>query len=79
MRIDPTAWEVPAIFRMIVEGAGIDRDEANRAFNMGVGMVLIVPTEHEAEVRAHLAAQNEPVFDLGRTVTGTGIVRWSDR
>lgn len=77
--IDPNSWKVPPIFQLIVDNAGIDRDEANRAFNMGVGMVLIVPTENEDAVRAHLAEQNEPVFDLGTTEAGTGIVRWSDR
>ena len=76
--IDPTSWDVPPLFQLIVDNAGIDRDEANRAFNMGVGMVLLVPTEHEDAVRAHLASINEPVFDLGETVAGSGVVRWSD-
>lgn len=43
--IDPAAWEVPPLFRMIVERGRVSREEAYRVFNMGMGMVVVVGQE----------------------------------
>jgi ribulose-phosphate 3-epimerase len=48
--------------------------EAYRAFNMGIGMVLVVEAERAEAVRAALEAGGEPVWTLGRTVPGSGVV-----
>ena len=74
--IDLDAWETPALFRYLCAAGRIERDEAYRAFNMGVGLVLIVDEDQEAPVRAALEAAGEPVFALGELVSGTGVVRW---
>jgi phosphoribosylformylglycinamidine cyclo-ligase len=39
--LDRSAWEVPAIFRLIAEQGRIADDEMLGTFNMGVGMVLV--------------------------------------
>ncbi len=75
--IERGSWDVPALFEMIVEGAGIDEDEAHRALNMGVGMVLIVDPAEVQAVTAHLAAVDEPATVIGRLVAGEGQVRWA--
>jgi phosphoribosylformylglycinamidine cyclo-ligase len=72
--IDPGAWEVPPLFRWLVEGGEIVPSEAYRAFNMGIGMVLVVEAERAEAVRAALEAGGEPVWTLGRTVPGSGVV-----
>ncbi len=41
-------WERPALFDILREAGNVQRDEMYRAFNMGIGMVLVV-TEKEAE------------------------------
>lgn len=74
--IDLNAWERPALFQMLCEIGGLEKDEAHRALNMGIGMVLVVDPGDEAAVRAHLESQGEPVFALGEVVTGDGQVRW---
>lgn len=43
--IDTAAWRPPAVFRQLVEWNGMTRDEAYRVFNMGVGLVLVLPEE----------------------------------
>ena len=45
------AWRVPPIFRIIEAGGQVDPIEMYQVFNMGIGMVLIVPKEREAEVK----------------------------
>jgi phosphoribosylformylglycinamidine cyclo-ligase len=74
--IDLASWERPPLFRMLVEGARIGVDEAHRAFNMGVGMVVIVEPAEAGRVRDHFASVGEPVFELGHLEAGAGRVRW---
>jgi phosphoribosylformylglycinamidine cyclo-ligase len=75
--IERGSWAVPPLFEMIVEGAGIDEDEAHRALNMGVGMVLIVDADKVDEVCAHLDTVGEPAVTIGRLEAGEGQVRWA--
>ncbi|RLT45166.1 MAG: phosphoribosylformylglycinamidine cyclo-ligase [Chloroflexi bacterium] len=41
-RIHRASWEVPPLFRKLVEWSGIDDTEAYRVWNMGMGMVVVV-------------------------------------
>ncbi|MDA1264335.1 MAG: phosphoribosylformylglycinamidine cyclo-ligase [Planctomycetota bacterium] len=75
--IEPGSWPVPGLFQMLVEGAGIDRDEAHRAFNMGIGMVLLVDEAEREAVTASLEARGEAVHRIGHTEAGEGLVRWA--
>ena len=51
------AWEIPPIFDVLKREAGLDDDEMFRTFNMGVGLVIIVP-----------ASQSQNAVDYLRTV-----------
>jgi phosphoribosylformylglycinamidine cyclo-ligase len=42
VELDPRTWEVPAIMQLIA-GAGVDAAEMRRTFNLGLGMVIVVP------------------------------------
>jgi phosphoribosylformylglycinamidine cyclo-ligase len=53
-RIDRNSWEVPSLFRKLVEWSGIDNTEAYRVWNMGVGMVVAVGADALESVRAVL-------------------------
>ena len=41
VNVDATAWEVPALFRLIGEHGGVEREEMYRVFNMGIGLVVV--------------------------------------
>lgn len=43
--IDRRSWKVPPIFTLIQEKGGVPEPEMYRTFNMGIGMVLIVPPD----------------------------------
>jgi phosphoribosylformylglycinamidine cyclo-ligase len=45
-RLDPTAWETPAILDWLVNTGRMSIAERYRVFNMGVGFVLVVAPEH---------------------------------
>ena len=79
--IDRSTWETPALFKMIVDAAGIaGTDEAYQALNMGIGMVLFVDDGDLGAVKAHLAAQGEDFVVIGKTEAAKGsegVVRWA--
>jgi phosphoribosylformylglycinamidine cyclo-ligase len=43
-------WRVPDIFRLIADSGPVPEDEMFRVFNMGLGMLLVVPHRHLPEV-----------------------------
>jgi len=46
-----SAWKVPPLFKIIEAGGRVDPVEMYQVFNMGIGMVLIVPKKREAEAK----------------------------
>ena len=73
--IDLGAWEVPPLFRYLVEAGKVERDEAYQVFNMGIGMVLLVEPDEVDAVRSSLEARGESVYDLGFVdEEGAGVV-----
>jgi phosphoribosylformylglycinamidine cyclo-ligase len=50
--IDPAAWEVPAIFQRIARDGLVSASEMYRVFNMGIGLVAIVPAERAGDALA---------------------------
>lgn len=67
--IERGTWPVPAIFPALQEAGGISPDEMWRTFNMGVGMVVVVP---EADADRVQSAAGLPVHRIGRVVEQTG-------
>ena len=72
--VDTTSWEIPNVFRVLEAAGGVARDEMYRAFNMGVGMVVITDESGAAQVRTSARAAGVESWMLGRIVEGTGQV-----
>jgi phosphoribosylformylglycinamidine cyclo-ligase len=66
------------LFRFLCDAGRVDRDESYQAFNMGIGMVLLIAPEHVDAVTAHLERAGERALRIGQVVAGDGRVRWSD-
>ena len=62
-------WEVPPIFRMIQKIGEVPDNDARRALNMGVGMVLIVPSGEADAVAKFLRKMREKAFIVGEVVS----------
>jgi phosphoribosylformylglycinamidine cyclo-ligase len=45
VEINATSWPVPAVFDLMERQGNIDKTEMYRVFNMGIGMVFIIPPE----------------------------------
>jgi phosphoribosylformylglycinamidine cyclo-ligase len=72
--IDGATWEIPHEFAVLAEEGGVARAEMFRAFNMGVGMVVIAPPERLDDVVAATNASGVPAWRLGQIVRGSGQV-----
>lgn len=73
-RFDLASWEVPAVFRVLQREGGVERDEMFRAFNMGVGMVAVVPAAEADSVVSELNGAGERAWIAGEIVPGEGKV-----
>ncbi len=69
-QVDLGAWPVPPIFKYLAKLGKIDTDELLQSFNMGVGMVLIVPQAKVQSVEADLKRRREKFFRIGRIERG---------
>ena len=51
--VDTQTWDIPPLFAELQGAGNVEREEMFRVFNMGVGMIVIVPPENaDAIVRA---------------------------
>jgi phosphoribosylformylglycinamidine cyclo-ligase len=75
--IDQQSWTVPPIFQLLQQRGAIARDEMFRAFNMGVGMVIVCTSRDAERVINTLMLGGEPhAFRLGFVVAGERSVRY---
>ncbi len=72
--VDGPGWSIPRIFTEIADAGGVDDAEMLRVFNLGIGMVVIVPAGHVDEAVSVLGGAGHEAFVLGRLVPGSGRV-----
>jgi phosphoribosylformylglycinamidine cyclo-ligase len=65
-------WPVPGIFSLVEREGGVARDEMYRTFNMGLGLVAVVPAAAAAEARAVLRDRGLDAWEVGRVEAGAG-------
>ncbi|MFI5410005.1 phosphoribosylformylglycinamidine cyclo-ligase [Kaistia sp. UC242_56] len=70
--VDLDAVTVPPVFAWLSKTGGVAEHEMLRAFNCGVGMIVVVSPEAVEAVTAALAAEGESVMQLGTLVPRTG-------
>ncbi|MGH9739437.1 MAG: phosphoribosylformylglycinamidine cyclo-ligase [Candidatus Acidiferrales bacterium] len=64
--IELGSWPVLPIFRYLARVGQIERDELLRTFNLGIGMILVVPPKHVSRVQAELKRRREKFYMIGR-------------
>lgn len=76
--IDRATWRPQPIFDLIGTIGRVTRPEMERTFNMGVGMIVVVPPSDVDRAIASFATRNVSAWPAGEIVTGTGMVRLVD-
>ncbi|MEW6133852.1 MAG: phosphoribosylformylglycinamidine cyclo-ligase [Pseudomonadota bacterium] len=67
-----SAWNRGPLFDWLQKAAQIDDAEMYRTFNCGIGMVVVVASEHAQAAMADLAKAGETVYTLGQVVARNG-------
>ncbi|KAI9841045.1 MAG: Bifunctional purine biosynthetic protein ade1 [Thelocarpon superellum] len=70
--VDVSRWPVPPVFAWLKKAGNVGSPEFARAFNTGLGMVIVVSHLHLPQVTATLERAGERVFEIGRLVDRTG-------
>jgi phosphoribosylformylglycinamidine cyclo-ligase len=73
--IHKVAWELPPLFQILKDKGGVDEAELYQVFNMGIGMVAVVPEAHADDVLKFIQAAKHPAWILGEIVPGKGECR----
>src|SRR5512134_3626032 len=71
-RIDRKAWTIPPIFQALSRLGQVDREEMYRVFNMGIGLILVVPAESAAAVLRKAAELGDRGWQIGEIVGSSG-------
>ncbi len=64
------SWPVLPVFKLMQEIGNVSEAEVYRAFNMGVGMVVVTSPQDKAAVESHLQQQDTEVFQIGQVTDG---------
>lgn len=71
--VDASAWELPPVFRFLMQKGGVEPLEMARTFNNGIGMVLIVGKEDVDQAVARLSIGGQVVYKIGEVTSQSGV------
>ena len=69
-QVELASWEPPPLFTHLHTLGSIETEEMMRAFNMGIGLVAVVPAALLKKARLVLSRSNERSVVIGRVVRG---------
>jgi phosphoribosylformylglycinamidine cyclo-ligase len=70
--LDPHSWERPPIFDLIARLGSVPPEEMYATFNMGLGMICILPSPDVPAARRALAGTGIATFEVGQIAKGDG-------
>jgi phosphoribosylformylglycinamidine cyclo-ligase len=68
--IEMGSWQIPPIFEHLQQLGNVPQEEMFRTFNMGLGMLLVVPSKKFKKAQTVLERAGEKAFTVGRIVKG---------
>ena len=73
--VDLKSWDVPNVFQVLRDCGKVEAMEMYRAFNMGVGMVVLAPADAADAVMRAAQAAGDRAWVMGHVTAGSGKVR----
>jgi phosphoribosylformylglycinamidine cyclo-ligase len=68
--VDLASWQVPPLFEHLQVLGNVTQDEMMRTFNMGIGLICVIPAEKVKKAKAVLNRANERHSIVGRITRG---------
>ncbi len=72
--VDTRSWDLPTLFRVLEDAGHVPHDEMFRAFNMGVGMIVVCSESAADDVITSTRAAGIDAWRAGQTSAGSGRV-----
>ena len=66
--MDRQKWDTPPLFTYLGDKGGVDDEEMHRVFNMGIGLIMIIPASDEEKLPTE-GLRWEP-FPVGTVIKG---------
>jgi phosphoribosylformylglycinamidine cyclo-ligase len=73
-RIYTDSWTPQPIFKFLLEEGNMERDEAYRTFNMGIGLTVVVAKEDENRLLSEAEIKQFNPLVIGEITDGGGVV-----
>lgn len=74
----PDAWPQPPLFRFLQQAGTIDDDEMRDVFNLGIGLIAVLPAQAVAEAQTAARAAGVDTWVIGEIRRGNRSVRFAD-
>jgi phosphoribosylformylglycinamidine cyclo-ligase len=75
--LERESWPVPPVMSWLQHLGGIEQDEMERVFNMGIGLVLVFNPHYEGSIRRMLEECGLASWKLGDVLAGERGVVWN--
>jgi phosphoribosylformylglycinamidine cyclo-ligase len=75
--VDPSSWELPPLFATLQQGGQISTDEMREVFNLGVGLIAVLPADAVAAAQAAARAAGVATWPMGEIRRGSPAVRFA--
>jgi len=74
--VDPDSWDLPPLFTTLQRAGGISTEEMRDVFNLGVGLIAVLPPQSVPAAQAAAAADGVATWTMGEIRPGTPTVRF---
>ncbi|WP_127588447.1 phosphoribosylformylglycinamidine cyclo-ligase [Paenibacillus koleovorans] len=77
VEIEYGSWPILPIFSLLQEAGSVSNNDMFRTFNMGIGMVIVVPADQAEEALRAAEAQGEKAYRIGTVTPGEQVVTFN--
>jgi phosphoribosylformylglycinamidine cyclo-ligase len=74
---DPKSWDLPPLFTTLQRAGGISTEEMRDVFNLGVGLIAVLPPQAVPAAQAAAAADGVTTWTMGEIRPGEQTVRFA--
>jgi phosphoribosylformylglycinamidine cyclo-ligase len=75
--VDPDSWELPPLFTTLQQAGRVSTGEMRDVFNLGVGLIAVLPPDAVAAAQSAAAADGVPTWVMGEIHRGSRTVRFA--
>jgi phosphoribosylformylglycinamidine cyclo-ligase len=77
--VDPESWDLPPLFSALQRAGGISTEEMRDVFNLGVGLIAVLPSDAVAAAQTAARADGVGTWVMGEIRRGNAAVTFARR